>query len=106
MSLLGILHVGVLIDDCHHLRDRLRVAFKHLEPKLDVVQALVEVVDYVPVINLRNCIMVSKVPLVAVTEGLVGLLGDTAQIPSGFGTRTGCLKVVDECGAEVLSAVD
>jgi hypothetical protein len=37
MGLLGVLHVGMLVDDNHHLRDYLRVALKHLGPKLDVV---------------------------------------------------------------------
>ena len=65
-----------------------------------------EVVDNVPVINLRNGIMVSKVPLDVVAEGLVRLLDDTGQIPSGFGTRAGCLVVLDEGIAELLPAVD
>jgi hypothetical protein len=74
----GVLHVGVLVDHRHHLGDCLRVALEHLVPELDVVQPLVEVVDDVPVINLRNRITVSEVPLVVVAEGFVGLLGDTA----------------------------
>ena len=45
-----------------------------------------ELVDNVPVINLRNCITVSLVPLNVVAEGLIRLLDDAAQIPSGFGT--------------------
>ena len=59
-----------------------------------------EVVDNIPVINLHNGITVSKVPLDVVAEGLVGLLDDTGQIPSGFGTRAGCLVVLDEGIAE------
>ena len=34
------------------------------------------------------------------------MLGDAGQIPSGFGTRAGCLVVLDEGAAEILSAVD
>jgi len=63
--------------------------------------ALVEVVDHVPVINLRNCVTVSKVPLDVVTQGLGGKLRDAAQIPFGFGTRAGCLVVLYEGGVEV-----
>ena len=37
---------------------------------------------------------------------ILTLLRDTAQIPSGFGTRAGCLVVLDEGGAELLPAVD
>ena len=70
------------------------------------MEALVEVVDNVPVINLRNGITVSEVPLDVVAEGLVGLLDDAGQIPSGFGTRAGCLVVLDEGAAEVLLAID
>ena len=65
-----------------------------------------EVVDNIPVINLHNGITVSKVPLDVVAEGLVGLLDDTGQIPSGFGTRAGCLVVLDKGVAEILPAVD
>ena len=65
-----------------------------------------EVVDNVPVINLHNGITVSKVPLDVVAEGLVRLLDDAGQIPSGFGTRAGCLVVLDEGVAEILPAVD
>ena len=65
-----------------------------------------EVVDDVPVINLHNGITVSEVPLDVVTEGLVGLLDDAGQIPSGFGTWAGCLVVLDEGIAEILPAVD
>ena len=65
-----------------------------------------EVVDDVPIINFRNGIKVSEVPLDVVAEGLVRLLDDAAQIPSGFGTRTGCLVVPDEGAEEVLPAVD
>jgi hypothetical protein len=78
MCFLGVLHVGVLVDDPHHLRDRLGVALEHLAPKLDVVHPLVEVVYNIPVINLRNRVTVSKVPLVVVAKRLVGLLGDAA----------------------------
>ena len=31
---------------------------------------------------------------------------DAGQIPSGFGTRAGCLVVLDEGVAEILPAVD
>ena len=65
-----------------------------------------EVVDHIPVINLCNCVIVSKVRLDVVAQGLGGKPGDAAQIPSGFGTRAGCLVVLDEGGAEILSAVD
>ena len=65
-----------------------------------------EVLDNIPVINLRNGITVSKVPLDVVAEGLVRLLFDAGQIPSGFGTRAGCLVVLDEGMAEILPAVD
>ena len=65
-----------------------------------------EAVDNIPVINLRNGITVSEVPLDVVTEGLVGLLDDAGQIPSGFGTWAGCLVVLDEGTAEILPAVD
>jgi len=66
------------------------VALKHLPPQFDTMEAFMEVVDDVPVINLRNSITVSEVPLDVVAEGLVGLLDDAAQIPSGFGARAGC----------------
>jgi len=65
-----------------------------------------EVVDDVPVINLRNGITVSEVPLDVVAEGLIGLLDDAAQIPSGFGAQAGCLVVLDEGTAEGLPIVD
>ena len=65
-----------------------------------------EVVDNVPIISLRNGVIVSKVPLDVVTEGLIRLLDDACQIPSGFGTRVGCLVVLDEGGAKILPAVD
>ena len=68
--------------------------------------AFMEMVDDVPVINLHNGITVSELPLDVVTEGLVGLLDDTAQIPFGFGTQARCLVVLDEDPAEVLPAVD
>jgi hypothetical protein len=105
MSFLGILHIGVLVDDHHHLGYCLQVAFKHLTLELDVVQALVEVVDDIPFIVLHNRVRVSEVLLVVV-EGLIGLLGDTAKIPSSLGVRTGCLEVVGKGGAEILPAVD
>ena len=38
------------------------------------MEALVEVVDNIPVINLRNGITVSEVPLDVVAEGLVGFV--------------------------------
>ena len=62
--------------------------------------------DHVPVINLCNGVTVSEVPLDVVTEGFVGLLDDAGQIPSGFGTRAGCLVVLDEGAAKILPAVD
>ena len=65
-----------------------------------------EVVDNIPVINLRNGITVSKVPLDVVAEGLIRLLDDACQIPSGFGTRAGCLVVLDEGTAEILPTID
>ena len=70
------------------------------------MEALVEVIDHVPVINFHNCITVSKVPFDVITQGLGRLLRDAAQIPSGFGARAGCLVVLDEGGAEVLPAID
>ena len=70
------------------------------------MEALVEVVDHIPIINLSNRVTVSKVPFNVVTQGLGRALHDTAQIPSGFGARAGCLVVLDEGGAEVLPAVD
>jgi hypothetical protein len=70
------------------------------------MEALVKVVDHIPVINLRNHVTVSKVPFDIVTQGLRGKLRDAAQIPSGFGTRAGCLVVPDEGRAEILPAVD
>ena len=42
------------------------------------MEALVEVVDHVPVINLHNHVTVSKVPLDVVTQGLGGKLRDAA----------------------------
>ena len=65
-----------------------------------------EVVDNIPIINLHNSITVSEIHLDVVVEGLVGLLDDVGQIPSGFGTRAGCLVVLDESAAEILPAVD
>ena len=65
-----------------------------------------EVVDHIPVISLRNRVMVSKVPFNVVTQGLGGALRDAAQIPSGFGAGASCLVVLDEGGAEVLAVVD
>ena len=94
---------------------RLRILFvtlqntnslEHLPPQFDVVEAFIEVVDDVPVISFRNGITVSKVPLDVVAEGLIRLLHDTCQIPSGFGTRTGRLVVLDEGTAEILPIVD
>ena len=32
MCALGVLHVGVLVDDGHHVGDSLRVGLKHLSP--------------------------------------------------------------------------
>jgi hypothetical protein len=70
------------------------------------MEASVEVVDNIPVINFCNGIMVSEVPLDIVAEGLVRLLDDAGQIPSDFGTRAGCLVVLDKGVAEILPAVD
>ena len=70
------------------------------------MEAFVEVVDDVPVISFHNSITVSKVPLDVVTEGHAQLLFDAGQIPSGFGTRVGCLVILDEGGADVLPAID
>ena len=70
------------------------------------MEAFVEVVDDIPIISFRNGITVSKIPLDVVAEGLVRLLFDAGQIPSGFGTRAGCLVVLDEGVAEILPAVD
>jgi hypothetical protein len=70
------------------------------------MEAFIEVVDDVPIISFRNGITVSKIPLDIVAEGLVRLLLDAGQIPSGFGTRAGCLVVLDEGIAEILPAVD
>ena len=39
-------------------------------------------------------------------EGLVRLLHNTGQIPSGLGTRARCLVVLDEGAAEILPTVD
>jgi hypothetical protein len=106
MSMLGILHVSVLVDDGHHVGECPGVALKHLSPQFDVVEALVEVVNHVPVFNLYNGVMVSEVPHDVVMEGLRRLLCDAAQIPSGFGTQAGSLEVLDEGGVEVLPAID
>ena len=103
---LGFFLVGVLVDNRHHVAHGLGVGLKHLPPQFDVVEAFVEVVDDVPVISFCNGITVSKAPLDVVAEGLVRLLHDTCQFPSGFGTRTGCLVVLDEGVAEILPAVD
>ena len=65
-----------------------------------------EVVDHIPIINLRNRVTVSKVPLDVVAQGLGGKLRDAAQIPSSFGTQVGCLVVLDEGGAEILPVAD
>ena len=65
------------------------VALKHLPPQFDTMEAFMDVVDDIPIINLRNGITVSEVPLDVVAEGLVRLLDDTCQIPSDFGTRAG-----------------
>ena len=68
--------------------------------------SFVEVVDNVPVISFCNGITVSKVPLDIVAEGLVKLLDDAGQIPSGFGTWAGCLVVLDKGVAEILPTID
>ena len=70
------------------------------------METLVKVVDNILVINLRNCITVSEVPFNVVAQGLGRLLGDAGQIPSGLGTRTRRLEVLDEGGAKILPAVD
>jgi hypothetical protein len=86
VRLLGILHVGVLVDGHHHLGHHLGDALEHLLLKLHIMQALVEVVDDVRAINIGDGISISEIPLGEVSEGLIGLQGDAAQIPSGFGT--------------------
>jgi hypothetical protein len=48
------------------------------------MEALVEVVDSIPVINLCNCITVSEVPLDVVAEGLVGLLDDSCRFKAKY----------------------
>jgi hypothetical protein len=88
MGSLSVFHVGVFVDDRHHVANGFGVALEHLPPQFDAVEALVEVVDNVPVINFRNGITLSEVPLDVVAEGLVGLLNDTGQMPSSFWTRT------------------
>jgi hypothetical protein len=103
---LGFFHVGVLVDDRCHVAHGLGVGLEHLPLEFNVVEAFIEVVDDVPIISFRNGITVSKIPFDVVTEGLVRLLHDTSQIPSGFGTRARCLVVLDEGVAEILSAVD
>jgi len=105
-SPLGFLHVGVLVDDRYIVIHGLGVGLEHLAPQFDAVEAFVEVVDDIPVISFRNSITVSKIPLDVDAEGLVRLLLDNGQIPSGFGTRAGCLVVLDESIAEILPAVD
>jgi hypothetical protein len=100
-SMSACLLTPAIISDTH-----LGVALEHLAPELDVLQPLVEVVDDVLVINFHNHVTISKVPLVVVPEGLIGLLGDAAQISSGFGTRARRLEVVDKGGAKILPAVD
>jgi hypothetical protein len=70
------------------------------------MEALVEVVDHIPVINFRNCITVTKVPFDVITQGLGRPLHDAAQIPSGFGARASYLVVLDEGDTEVLQAID
>ena len=70
------------------------------------MEASVKVLDHVPVINFRNHVTVRKVPLDVVGQGLGGKLRDVAQIPSSFGSRAGCLVVLDEGGAEIQPAVD
>ena len=70
------------------------------------MEVFVEVVDNAPVISFSNGITVSKIPLDVVAEGLVRLLFDAGQIPSGFWTWARCLIVLDEGVAEILPAVD
>jgi len=105
MSPLSVFHVGVFVDHRHHVGNSLGVGLEHLL-QFNTMEALNEVVDDVPVINLHNGITVSEVRFDVVTEGLIGLLDDTAQIPSGFGTRAGCLEILDEGIAQILPAVD
>ena len=73
MGELGILHVGMLVDDGHHVEDGQGVGLEHLPPWFDVVEALMEVIDHVPVIKLCDVVMVSEVSLDVVTEGLTGV---------------------------------
>ena len=61
---------------------------------------------YKPGVTFCNGITVSKIPLDVVAEGLVWSLFDAGQILFGFGTRAGCLVVLDESIAEILPAVD
>jgi hypothetical protein len=96
----------VLVDDRHHVAHGLGVGLEHLPPQFDIVEAFVEVVDDVPIISFRNGITVSKLPLDVVAEGLVRLLHNTGQIPSGLGTQARCLVVLDEGAAEILPTVD
>jgi hypothetical protein len=63
VGLLSVFHVSVLVDDHHHVANGLRIAVEHLPPQFDAEEAFMEVVDDVPVINLRNGISVSEVPL-------------------------------------------
>jgi hypothetical protein len=103
---LSFLHVGVLVDDRHHVAHGLGVGLEHHPPQFDIVEAFVEVVDDVPIINFRNAITASKIPLDVVAEGLIRLLHNTGQIPSGLGTRARCLVVLDEGAVEILPTVD
>jgi len=105
-SPLSLLHVGVLVDDRHHVAHDLGVGLEHLPTQFDIVEAFIEVMDDIPIISFRNGITVSKVPLDVVTKGLVRLLHNTGRIPSGLGTRARCLVVLDEGAAEILPTVD
>ena len=51
MGSLGVFHVDMLVEDHHHVANGFWVALKNLPPQFDAMEALVEVVDNVPVIN-------------------------------------------------------
>ena len=53
----------MLVDDGHHVGDGPGVGLEHLPPQFDAMEALVDVVDHTPVINLSNGFTVSEVPL-------------------------------------------
>jgi len=103
MGSLRVFHVGVLVDDRHHVTNG---CSQTSSSTVRYYGGLYGSGDDVPVIILHNGTTVSEVPLDVVVEGLVGLLDDATQIPSSFGARVGCLVVLDEGAAEGLPAVD